>query len=78
MIITIIPSADEIATMSLHHCQRERLRLKNEIAFERGAETIGGIPAREKISCCQSAIRAIEERMRELTKDGVLEALSIL
>jgi hypothetical protein len=42
MILTIIPTADEIATMSLHRCQRERVRLKNEIAFERGAETIGG------------------------------------
>ncbi len=78
MIVTIIPSADEIATMSLYHCQRERLRLKNEIAFERGAETIGGIPAQEKISCCQNAIRAIEERMRELMKDGALEALCLV
>jgi hypothetical protein len=57
MILTVIPTADEIATMSLHRCQRERVRLKNEIAFERGAETIGGVPALETISACKSAIR---------------------
>jgi hypothetical protein len=78
MMLTIIPTADEIAAMSLHRCQRERVRLKNEIAFERGAETIGGIPALEKISACKSAIRAIEERLHELAKNGAFEAQCVV
>jgi hypothetical protein len=78
MILTVIPTADEIATMSLHRCQRERVRLKNEIAFERGAETIGGVPALETISACKSAIRAIEERLHELAKNGAFEAQCVV
>jgi hypothetical protein len=77
MILAIIPTAGEIATMS-HCCQRERVRLKNEIAFERGAETIGGVPALERISACKSAIRAIEERLHELAKNRAFEAQCVV
>jgi hypothetical protein len=78
MILNIILTADEIATMSPHRCQRERVRLKNEIAFERGAETIGGVPALERISACKSAIRAIEERLQGLAKNGAFEAQCVV
>jgi hypothetical protein len=78
MILAIIPTAGEIAAMSLHRCQRERVRLKNEIAFERGAETIGPAPALERISVCKSAIRAIEERLHELAKNRAFEAQCVV
>jgi hypothetical protein len=63
----MIPTVEEISTMSASHCQQERLRLKNEISFARGDETTGGPSNRDKIAAFKVALELIDERMETLT-----------
>jgi hypothetical protein len=69
----IIPSKYEILRMSYTQSQRERIRLLNEIAFARGDETIGGECHDREIGACRLAIEAIEERIRSLSGQQILD-----
>lgn len=63
----VVPTIDQIATMSRERCRHERMRLKNEISFARGNALWGG-PSREaQIVEYQNAIEAIDERLDELS-----------
>jgi hypothetical protein len=66
----IIPTVDEIASMSWERCQYMRIRLKNEISFARGDEAIGGGSNEEAIAAYKKAIEMIEQRLRELASIG--------
>lgn len=66
----IIPTAQEIATMSWERCQDMRIRLKNEISFARGDEAIGGGSNEESVAAYKRAIEMIERRSHELASIG--------
>jgi len=46
----VIPTIEQIASMSIERCQHERIRLRNEISFARGNTLWGGPSAEEKIA----------------------------
>lgn len=61
----LIPETREIATMSRSRCQQMRIRLKNEISFARGDETVGGHSRENDIAAYKAAVSAIERRLHE-------------
>jgi hypothetical protein len=63
----MIPTTEQIASMSIERCQHERIRLRNEISFARGNALWGGPSAEEKIAAYRTAIEAIEGRLEELS-----------
>ena len=60
----IIPSTEQILNLSWVRCQQERIRLKNEISFARGDETVGGPSSTDRVAALNLAIGVIEERLR--------------
>jgi len=63
----VVPTTSEIFTMSSMRCQSERIRLKNEISFARGEETIGGRSNLDRIAGLKAALELIENRLGVLT-----------
>ncbi len=66
----IVPSIDEIATMSWGRCQQERTRLRNELSFARGNALWGGPSSDQQIATYKRALDAINARLDELTGEG--------
>ena len=63
----LIPTATDILNMSSTRCQHERIRLKNEVSFARGEETIGGPSNTERLAVLKVAIEQIEGRLQMLS-----------
>jgi hypothetical protein len=63
----VVPNTNEIFNMSSIRCQSERIRLKNEISFARGDETIGGRYNPDRIAGLKAALGLIENRLEALT-----------
>jgi hypothetical protein len=66
----IVPTIDEIATMSWSRCRQERTRLRNELSFARGNALWGGPSGDQEIASYKRAIDAINKRLDELTGEG--------
>lgn len=62
----VVPTTNEIFNMSSICCQRERIRLKNEISFARGEETTGGRTDTDRISKLKVTLELIEDRLEIL------------
>ena len=62
----VVPTTTEIFNMSSLRCQRERIRLKNEISFARGDETSGGPSNTNRIALLKAALEQIEDRLQTL------------
>jgi hypothetical protein len=61
-----VPTKEEILKMSWARCQQERIRMRNEISFARGDETIGGPSSAARVAKCNRVIEMIEERLVQL------------
>jgi hypothetical protein len=62
----VIPSPEEIETMSWVRCNSERTRLRNEVSFARGNSMWGGPSNEAQIVAFNQAIERIEHRMHDL------------
>jgi hypothetical protein len=66
----VIPSLKDICGMPRPLCERERIRLKNEVSFARGNAMCGGPSADTMLAELKRAIEAIEARL------GILSSAS--
>lgn len=66
----VIPSSKDICGMPRLLCERERIRLKNEVSFARGNAMCGGPSADTMLAELKRAIEAIEARL------GILSSAS--
>ena len=62
-----IPKLDDIANMSRERCERERVRLRNEISFARGNAMCGGPSAEDLIEALRLALERLEQRLSQIT-----------
>jgi hypothetical protein len=62
----LILGKEEILKMSWTRCQQERVRMRNEISFARGDETIGGPSSADRVAVYNRVIEIIEERLDQL------------
>ncbi len=65
-----IPKLDDIANMSRERCERERLRLRNEISFARGNAMWGGPSAEELLEGLRLALERLEQRLSQVTMNS--------
>jgi hypothetical protein len=65
-----IPQLDDIANMSRERCERERLRLRNEISFARGNAMWGGPSAEELLEGLRLALERLEQRLSQVTMNS--------
>jgi hypothetical protein len=62
-----LPDLSEIASWRGEHCDRERTRLRNELAFIQGDRAHGGPPREELAAALKFRLTAIDKRIEGIS-----------
>lgn len=62
----MVPSSEEISTMSWDRCQYDRIRRRNELSFALGEGLWGGRSDEQKIAMLKAAIKALDQHYHDL------------